>query len=229
MSAYKFNTFTRIFYLFLAVLISAYSFNAQAQSQPRFLGYFANDDRLSENFDHTNITFIGVFSPDRSIATSRILSNLAEAQNLGVRAIVAVKPFVFVPGTSSDSCPVTLESNSSSYFATLVNTLISQGYLVPNDPDASTVAAFYPVDEPELCGLKDQGGNAHPALANAINTIISNPNTSNFPIAVIASSSYGQAIKGLRLFDWAGMDWYQKSTPNYLAEFSTFTSALDPS
>lgn len=216
---------TSIIYLLL------YCNLAISQTDGRLFGYFANNNTIDENQNHTTITHIWTGINDRSLVTSLILSELADAKAFGIKAFVSLDPFLFqMSGDATTNtlaqCPYTLELNSEVYFETLVNTLIDSGYLVPNKPELSTVAAFYPVDEPELCGLTDQGSSAHPALVNAIATIRNNPNTSNFPIAVIASRNYSNATKGIRLYDWAGMDWYSKSTSGYLAAFDAFAATL---
>jgi hypothetical protein len=205
----------------LACLLAA---GIASANPPRFFAYFANNSYIPENYQHTNVTYIWAGFGDRNYATSVILQELNTARQYGRKAIVEVPAFVF--SSNNGSCPYSLQPAAASYWNTFVNTLISYGHLVPNNPAASTVIAFYPVDEPELCGLKDQSGSAHPALVNAINTLRSHPATSSFPIGVIASKKYGEAIRGIRLFDWAGLDNYSVSTSSYLAQFATFESQL---
>ena len=204
---------------------------SETYSQDRFLGYFANVGTIPENSDHTNYAHIWAAKRDKTTATNMLISNLNDAKNNNIKAIIMVDTFLFDTPPSSENpentgCPYSLEVNSSLYFSQLVNTLIFEGYLIPNNPELSTVAGFYPVDEPELCGLKDQGGNPHSALQNAVNTIRNNADTSNFPIVTIASKNYQQSLMGLRLFDWVGMNWYDKSTSDYLTKFDLFSSSL---
>jgi len=215
----------------VAYLMLIYGVSA-AHAQDRFLGYFANVGTIPENENHTNYAHIWAAKRDKQVATNMLLTNLNDALNSDVKAIIMVDTFLFNTPPDDQNpedtgCPYSVEPNSDLYFSQLVNTLILEGYLFPNNPSASTVAGFYPVDEPELCGLKDQGSSAHPALQNAIDTIRNNPDTSNFPIITIASKSYQQAIHGLRLFDWVGMNWYSKSTQNYLIEFDAFSASLN--
>lgn len=156
--------------------------------------------------------------------TGAILSELAQAKSYGNKAIVIVESYVFNN--------LAIDPNASANFGALVDQLIANGYLVPNNPAASTVLAFYPFDEPDI-ELKDVcvtlfSCAPHPALANAVNVIRSNPNTSNFPLAVIASHKYGDAIQGIRLFDWAGMDYYDMDTGSYISKFISFRDMLRP-
>lgn len=201
---------------------------AAAEAQSRFVGYFANNGYIPENHDHTTMTHIWAGFANRATATSVIMQELAQAKARGIRAMVSVEAFVFTTGANSSggsSCPFSSQPNTA-YWNTFVGELIANGYLVPNNPAASTVAAFYPVDEPELCGLNDSGGQANAALRNAVNMIRNHPSTSGFPIAVLASKKYGNALQGIRLFDWAGLDNYSVNTPDYLSQFATFESRL---
>lgn len=129
---------------------------------------------------------------------------------------------------SASACPFSINNNAANDFSVFVNELVSRGYLAPGNPKASTIVAFYPVDEPELCGLKDQGGNPHPALRHAVNVIRGNQSTYNFPLFSISSKKYGDAIRGLNLMDWVGMQNYSSSTAGYISQFSTFENRLSP-
>ncbi|GAB4117414.1 MAG: hypothetical protein Tsb0027_10020 [Wenzhouxiangellaceae bacterium] len=204
-----------------------------AYSQDRFFGYFANNGAISQNQDHTNINFIWAGMDDNEEAIALLLSELSDAQFYNTRAIVPVDTFVFVKQGDSTTntlaqCPFEFEQNSSLFFADLVDELVNMGFLVPNNPDQSTVAGFLVIDEPELCGLKDQNGLPHPALLNAVNTVRNNPQTSNFPIMTSVSKNYPQAINGIRLFDWVGHQWYSASTSSYLSSFDALSSSLNP-
>lgn len=214
--------------LSLCAALSLAAVGAVAEAQSRFVGYFANNSYIGENHDHTTMTHIWAGFADRGMATSTIMQELAQAKAKGIKAMVSVESFVFTVGNNGSGgskCPFSTQA-STSHWNTFVDQLIANGYLVPNNPAASTVAAFYPVDEPELCGLNDSGGQAHPALRNAVNMIRNHPSTSGFPIAVLASKKYGGALQGIRLFDWAGLDNYSVNTPDYLSQFATFESRL---
>jgi hypothetical protein len=208
-------------------LASILATGSSAASEPsRFFGYFASSTYIAENYQHTNVTHIWAGFGDRSHATTVILQELDAARAYGVKAIVEVPAFVF--SSNKGRCPYSLQSASASHWNDFIDTLIAHGHINPGNADASTVLGFYPVDEPELCGLTDQGGSAHPALVNAINTIRNHPVTATYPIGTIASKKYANAIRGLRLFDWVGLDNYSVSTSSYLSQFTTFESKLLP-
>lgn len=212
--------------LFAALVVGAVG-SSVTEAQSRFFGYYANNGYIGENHDHTTVTQIWAGYADRNTATSVIMQELAQAKAKGIKAIVGVEAFVFDVGTSGNArCPFRQQNSASTHWNTFVNALVSNGYLVPNNPGASTIAAFYPVDEPELCGLTDSSGQAHAALRHAVNTIRNHPYTNNFPLAVLASKKYGNAQKGIQLFDWAGLDNYSVSTSEYLSQFATFESRL---
>lgn len=214
---------------FASLLIALSLGGSIANAQGRFVGYFANNGYIPENQDHTTVNHIWAGYADRNTATSVILQELAQAKAHGIKSIVSVESFVFNGGTSGNmACPYRVQPNAANYWNTFVNALIANGYLVPNNPSASTVAAFYPVDEPELCSLNDSGGQPHSALVHAINTIRNHPSTSGFPIAVLASKKYGSALQGIKLFDWAGLDNYSVNTTDYLSQFAVFESKLAP-
>jgi hypothetical protein len=208
----------------LSVVLPAYAQDEHLQ----YFGYYANNGYVSANYNHTNITEVGVWTSDPTQATSAIMTELAAAKQYGVQAMIQVSPFLFTTA-AGDACPYTNLSTSSQTFATFVNQLISAGYLVPNNPAASTVVAFYPADEPDDCGLGDANGVANPALVNAINTIRTNPNTTNFPIAAIFGENYTAAAHGILLYDWVGWDDYALKDANYISAFQQFESYTNKS
>ncbi len=214
----------RKFVLAAAMLLMATSVNAQRHI--KYFGFWANDGYQAENQATTNITFIWT-GEDNYNWDDRILTELAEAKRYGNKAIVSVGSYLFdAPGGGA---PYKIDPAASVKFAQLVDKMIAGGYLVPGNPEASTAHVFYVVDEPELKGLQDQYGAAHPALINAVNAVRQNPNTSNFPIAVIGGyQKYPLAMKGIQLFDWAGLDHYPGNTGDYMNAFATFTSQLRP-
>lgn len=209
----------------LAALLAAASSPAFSQAHLKYFGYWANNSHQSENKDHTNVTHVWVGVDDGYDWDSEILSELNQAKANGLKAMVIVSPYLFNGGGSWSADP-----DATTKFSNLVNKLIQSGHLVSGNPAASTIAAFYPVDEPELYGLNDNiwTQTPHPALVNAVNVIRNNPHTSNFPIAVVSSKKYGSAIKGLRLFDWVGLDNYSASDADYLTELHYLTTKLRP-
>lgn len=209
----------------LAAALALASSPVFAQAHLKYFGYFANNSYQAENRDHTNVTHIWVDINDSYPSDSVILSELNAAKANGLKALVSVAPYLF-DGTSNWSA----DPYAATKFANLVNQLIQAGHLVPGNPAASTVAAFYPVDEPELYGLTDHLATRqpHPALANAVSVIRNNPNTSNFPIAVITSRQYSSVLNGLKLFDWVGLDNYDINDSEYLRDLHYLTMKLRP-
>ncbi|MBU8978193.1 hypothetical protein JI752_018755 [Lysobacter sp. MMG2] len=221
----------------LIVLLFAVFFCLPASAIPKYFGYFANNSPPGtyqpENQDHTNVTVVYT-GPDGFDWDPTILSEVALAKSYGNKAIVMVTSHLFVAATANG--PHSTDPEATRQFGELVDKLIAGGYLVPNNPEASTVVAFYPVDEPEYKkGLVDINGAPHPALANAVNVIKSNPATSNFPVVGIVSQDYGPVVQGMRLFDWVGMDDYKSCMPvvalcssSYATSHANFTAALRP-
>lgn len=213
----------RLFALLLAV------FCMPAAAFPKYFGYFNNNTTpdLSfqpENYAHTNITHVFT-GPDGYDWDQTILKEVALAKAYGNKAIITVESHLFVTTPNA----YTADPQAGDHFNTLVTKLIAGGYLVPNDPEASTVVAFYPVDEPEYNkGMADVGGAPHPALANAVQIIKNHPSTRNFPVAVVVSHNYTPVIQGMRLFDWVGVNNYHTSDDNYRIFFATFSSYLRP-
>lgn len=185
----------------------------------RYFGYFANSDSVTENYDHTNMTFVYQAHASPSTATANIISELNYAKSKNLKAMVMVESFLF-------DTPFTYGYNAPTRWNAFVNALIAAGHLSYNNPNASTVAAFYIVDEPDLSGLKDSGGQAHPAFSNAIATVKNHPATSSFPTAGFFSKRYNDAYNAVRLLDWAGMDNYTLDDAGYISAFNTFQSIL---
>lgn len=220
---------TVIFRWLLAGSLCLFAHAAAAQSQPKYFGYWANNGQQPDNHAHTNITMIGTWTQDREEATAIILSELEQARLHHLRAIVDVRTFLFNVGPNG-ACPYTQNPDRGHHWNVLIERLVAYGYLVPDDPTSSTVAAFYPVDEPELCGLKDKSIDLaglvipydhHPTLKNAIDIVRLHPYTVRMPLAVILSSAYDGPSRyfffGMRLFDWIGVNDYSKDDDQYLA------------
>lgn len=210
---------------------------------PRWYGYYANNGFVSANFDHTNMTEIWAtydtytcnIAPCRPVqladATTAIINKLAEATKNGEKAMVAVDAIVLIPSNNGSHVVYQNNPNAVADFQNLVQTLISDGYLVPNDPEASTVSSFYVADEPDnnwlndlACGLGGECGPS-PALLNAISAIRQNAATTNFPLAaIVRAETYELMPYGLGLFDWVGLDAYSDSVPDYLTQFEQLES-----
>jgi hypothetical protein len=199
---------------------------AMAQQPLPYFGYYGNNDWINENYDHTNVTFAGVWTTDRTQATTILLNQLALAKSKGLKVVLGVDPFLFTNG-GSESGSYGYQANAALYWKTFVDQLVAKGYLVPSNPSQNTIVAFYPVDEPNLKGLGDVNGAANSALSNAINVIHVNPNTANVPIATIVNHDYGNTLAGMRLFDWVGLDDYHANDSEYRSEFQQLESQLD--
>ena len=213
-----------------ALICLVFSGSVYAQPSQGIFGYWANLNP-ADNDDHTNVTVPFIGHADEATATTDILQELSAASSQGVQVILFVKPFLFESPVDSNgfmkqNSSYTLDPNATSQFNSLVQTLKSNGYLVPNDPSSSTVLAFGIVDEPELHGLKDQGGSAHPALQSAINVVQNHPDTSSFPTYINVHHNWGDAAKGVRLSDWASTTDYWASTSGYISHFLNFTNHL---
>lgn len=196
------------------------------QASERYFGYYA-DGATSGTHDHTNVTHIWASFADRNQATNTILHHLDAARANGIRAVVSVDSFLFRFANGGNG-NYTAEPNAAQLWNGLMQTLVAHGHIVPGNPAAGTVLAFYPVDEPELHGLNDSFGSPHPALAAAIQVIRNHPHSANIPIAGISSKKYNQARAGLHLMDWVGLDNYSLGTWQYLDAFNAFKAAMRP-
>lgn len=217
--------------LALATLLLFFSSQALSQADTKYFGYFASPP-LAETSDHTNVVYIWASYSNRAQARSKIVSELNQARAMGLRAIVGVDSFLF-RFSNGGAGIYTHEPNAHALWAGLMDELVALGHVVPGDRDAGTVLAFYPVDEPELHGLKDintsNGRIAHTTLQYAVSVVRSHPSSAHLPLAVIASKKYGDVDRGLRLFDWLGLDHYDTSTQEYLSRFSTFQNRFGSS
>ncbi len=171
-----------------------------ANATPSYMSYFGLGWNIGETQDHVNLYWAVSWDWDGS----EILSEVADAKRRGMRAIVHTEFALF----NADSCPFTLKSDAAASWASFAQALSSQGLL-------DTVAAFYPVDEPDLCGLPTGD------VLTALNIIRGNPLTAGKPIAVTFSCDiakkyggpynisgahkYGDAV---RAYDWVGVDCY---------------------
>jgi len=207
-------------------------------SGPRWYGYFFNNHHVSQNADHTNITMVGatieneVHDDQVAKAISFVRDGALEAKNNGEKAMVDVESIVFMVGT--DSGHQCYKGNASAGgvggdFDTLVQDLIADGTLVANDPEHSTVIAFYVADEPNDTCLHDLINPDFTRvpdgpLVNAVTAIRQNQDTLNFPLATIVqdtggNGSYDTVIAGLGLFDWIGLDDYGRGTSDFINDF----------
>ena len=210
----------------ILVILCTFASGAYAQSIQKYFGYLGDDlppNNLPDVKGHTNLFSIGNWTGSttdvgRAGTTAYVLQQLALAKAAHVQAIVPGFAFVFQKQSNS-SCWFN-DPNASVAWNTFVQALIDNGYLIPGQPDQSTVAAIYLVDEPNLgptsnvpqgnC-LADVNGAANPALQNAISAIKNNPATSNVPVASILSVKFDNIVHGMQLLDWVGFDDYTQS------------------
>ncbi len=196
---------------------------------PRWYGYFFNNNLVAANADHTNITMVGsgfgTGTRDLQTATTFIEAALREAQRNNMQAMVDAEVFLFATGKPC----YTNNPNAAADFQSLVQTLESDGLLIPNHPESSTVSSFYVADEPDQNCLYDTFGThvPNPVLLNAISAIRQNADTTNFPLAtIVTKDSYSDMPEGVGLFDWVGMDDYHYGVTDYLNDFSGFEGSL---
>lgn len=203
-------------------------------SGPRWYGYFYNNNLVSKNADHTNITMVGATIENQdhdtqvSTATTYIRAAAKEAKKNGEKAMVDVESIVFMVGTDSGHQCYSGNASAAVDFDALVQGLIADGTLIANDPEDGTVNSFYVADEPNDNCLQDQFPDLvrvpDGPLVNAVTAIRQNPDTLNFPLATIVQNtggngSFDKVIAGLGLLDWIGLDDYGRGTSAYLADF----------
>ena len=177
-----------------------------ASAAPTYFSYWGLARHIPEAQDHVNLYWAVSWIWDSNEA----LSQLADAKARGMRAVVHTE-FVFFIGSGQfgNTCPYTLRADAAARWDAFVQTLSQQALL-------DTVAAFYPLDEPDVC-------NASPnTVLTVVDIIRSHPLTAGKPVATtfgcdIAKRfgdpdeddhAYGNA---LRAFDWVGVDCYGNS------------------
>jgi hypothetical protein len=224
--------------------------NAKAQSIQKYFGYYYGDAQgvtisppataLGEFQNSSNIYHIAFWSADesaagRSASTQYLLSQLALAKAAHMHAIIPGYPFLFqyTPTSSSGGC-YSIDTGASQAWNTVVQAMVSSGYINTTSPDESVVSAIYVVDEPNgtTSGcLADVSGAANPALQNAVTAVRSNANTAWLPLASILGGGYTNGVpnfanmsSGMQLFDWVGFDDYGITPSQWQSELSTLKS-----
>ena len=225
-------SFVRSLLLLLMALLPAICF---AQTANQYFGYYYNDAAsynssvrgFSENYNRINLYHIATWSGNttdagRQATEGYLLSQLQLARANGVKAIITVTSLVF----QYNSGQWQAEPNASSVWNSFVNQMVSQGYIVPGNPQLSTVAAFYLVDEPDISGLADVNSAANPAIANAVAALRNNSSTSSIPIAFITTPNFGSVLHAISLVDWVGFDDYGASTSTWNSLYGQLISHL---
>lgn len=223
-------------YIYAVVFLITFA-NTVAASNPiegKVFGYWNSSsiiqaNSLSEHFQHVTVTHISANGrSDFPGNISEMMTELAKAESFGVKAIVDVWPYVFNLDSRPDrACPFSIKTNAASEWQQFVDQAILEGYLVPGNPQLSVIAAFFIVDEPELCGLRDVGGNPHPALVNAVDAIRNNLDTSDVPIFGAVHQNYSSALEGMKLFDWVAMTDYSNDADAYISRFVNMRNQLN--
>src|SRR5215212_3314836 len=151
--------------LSLLLLVSA----PLARATPSYMSYFGLAWNIPEAQDHVNL----YWSVSWDWEIEEVLSQLADAKARGMRAIISSE-FALWNGSGpyANLCPYTRRTDAVARWDSFAQTLFQRGLL-------DTVAAFYPVDEPEACGLSTND------VLTALAIIRSNPLTAGKPVAVI--------------------------------------------
>ena len=174
---------------------------------PQYFGYYASamvsvgtGDYTNAVSDHANLSFV------LDVTSAATVAKIVEARALGMKSIVGLAPFFF------DGLP-TLDPNYASKWGALSAALM---------PYADSIAAFYPVDEPNTNGVPD-------ATLATVTTAVKQTFPA-IPLAVIYAGNGGYV--GISYFDWVGVDCYSQGnfdcfgTP-YLDSYYGLRLALD--
>jgi len=178
---------------------------APAAAMPAYMSYWGLGWNISEAQDHVNLYWAVSWSWD----PAEVLSELADAKARGMRAIVHTEFALFDgSGPHANVCPYTVKPDAAARWDAFARTLAERGLL-------DTVAAFYPVDEPDLCEVPAAD------VLQVLDIIRAHPLTAGKPIAAIftcdiakkfggpyeksGGHAYGEA---LRAYDWVGVDCY---------------------
>jgi hypothetical protein len=178
---------------------------APAAAAPSYFSYFGLADNLRETQDHVNLYWAVSWTWDRS----QVVTQLANARTRGMRAIVHTE-FAFFEGSGpyGNGCPYTLRPDAAQRWDAFVRSLWRRGLL-------DTVAAFYPLDEPDLCGVPSGD------VLTVLGIIRAHPLTAGRPVAAIFTCDVAEKYDGiyrltgehkygdaLRAYDWVGFDCY---------------------
>lgn len=176
-----------------------------AGAMPLYMSYFGLGSNIPEAQDHVNLYWAVSWDWDGS----KVLSQLSDAKARGMRAIVHTEFALFNgSGPYANSCPYTLKPDAAARWDAFAQALSERGLL-------ATIAAFYPADEPDICGLSPDD------IQRALNVIRAHPLTTGKPVAtiftcdiakkyggiyrLIGGHRYGDAV---RAYDWVGVDCY---------------------
>ncbi len=203
----------------VAVLLGA----APAAAVPSYMTYFGLGRNIPETQDHVNLYW--AVSWDWQM--TEVLSQLADAKRRGMRAIVSSE-FALWNGSGpyANACPYVLKPDAAARWDAFAQALAQQGLL-------DTVAAFYPIDEPDLCGVPAS------TVAGVLDLIHAHPLTAGKPVAGIFTCDIAQKYEGpyagnaghkyadaVSKYDWIGVDCY--GVGNMFSDPAWHTYRWDP-
>ncbi len=175
-----------------------------AYAAPSYMSYFGLGWNIPEAQDHVNLYWAVSWVND----SDEIISEIADAKARGMRAIVHTEFAFFTTSGSGSNCSVSFNADAVGRWNSFAQALAKQNLL-------GSVAAFYPLDEPDLCNTAPND------VLNALSIIRAHPLTAGIPIAAIFTCDIAQkyggiyAITGghkygavLRSYDWVGFDCY---------------------
>ena len=173
------NTVARRWLAAIACIVALFS-TGPAGAAPSYMSYYGLGRNIPEAQDHVNLYW--AVSWDWNI--NEVLSQLADAKGRGMRAIVHTE-FAFFTGSGAygNSCPYTPRPDAAARWDSFAQALSKQGLL-------DTVAAFYPLDEPEACGLSSG------EVLTALNVARAHPLTTGKPVAAIFGCEIAQKYGG---------------------------------
>ncbi len=176
-----------------------------AGAAPSFMSYYGLGRNIPEAQDHVNLYW--AVSWDWNV--SEVLSQLADAKARGMRAVVHTEFALFIgSGAYANGCPYTLRPDAAARWDSFAQALAEQGVL-------DTVVAFYPLDEPEACGLSSTDVLAalsvirghHLTTGKALAAIFGCDIAQKYggPYRITGGHNFGDVV---RAYDWAGVDCY---------------------
>ncbi|MEO7157308.1 MAG: hypothetical protein ABI039_07100, partial [Vicinamibacterales bacterium] len=185
--------------------VAAFLSAGPTAAAPSYMSYFGLAWNIPETQDHVNLYWAVSWIWD----ASEVMNELADAKRRGVRAIVHTEFALFNgSGAYSNTCPYTRAPDAAERWDSFARALSTLGLL-------DTVAAFYPVDEPDGCGLSSSD------LLTTLGIIRTIPLTAGKPVAAIFGCAIAQKYGGiyqitgghkygdaLRAYDWVGFDCY---------------------
>lgn len=180
-----------------------------ARAAPTYMSYYGLGRNITETQDHVNLYWAVSWTWNMN----EVLTQLADAKARGMRAIVHTEFALFNgSGPYGFSCPYTPRPDAAARWDAFAQALADQGLL-------DTVVAFYPLDEPEGCGLPRND------ILAALNVIRAHRLTAGKAVASIFGCGIAQKYGGpyritgehdfgdvVRAYDWVGVDCYD--SPN---------------